>query len=223
MKKITFISDTHGLHDRIQIDPCDILVHCGDATNLGRDDEVEKFFAWLSQQPADHFIFVPGNHDLCFEKDWHGSVDFAKDVFNREKDKSKLNVETKNFVEIEGINFFCYSYMKTFGNWAFMNSEFNLNDDLSRVPIDGIDVLVTHSPPFGMLDLNSHSTHCGTQAIDWFSTNSSPHIHAFGHIHESYGVFEGEYTTYINAAICSHFGVVKKPISVNVNKGGLIL
>ena len=68
--KIVAISDTHGLHEQINLPEGDVLVHAGD---LGRSDttlgKIHEFNSWLGSLPFDNIIFVPGNHDRPFERD----------------------------------------------------------------------------------------------------------------------------------------------------------
>lgn len=48
--KICHISDTHGLHQRLTIPKCDILIHSGDITNVGEPREIADFFKWFNRQ-----------------------------------------------------------------------------------------------------------------------------------------------------------------------------
>ena len=67
--KITCISDTHGLHGSMtnyhKLGSGDILIHAGDFSNIGRQQEISDFMAWLHRQLKhfNHIIFIAGNHD----------------------------------------------------------------------------------------------------------------------------------------------------------------
>ena len=67
--RLVVISDTHGLHNRIEGLPNgDVLVHAGDFMNSGRDlQEVVSFNRWLGEQPFTHRVVCGGNHDRYFE------------------------------------------------------------------------------------------------------------------------------------------------------------
>lgn len=65
--EITFISDTHGLHDELKLTHGEALIHCGDITEYGTEEEVVDFLSWFSKQPFRHKIFIAGNHDLFLE------------------------------------------------------------------------------------------------------------------------------------------------------------
>ena len=71
MKKLAFISDTHGKHHEIKIEPCDILFHSGDISNIGAAMEIADFINWFKQQPAKNKVFIAGNHDRGL--DWNYS------------------------------------------------------------------------------------------------------------------------------------------------------
>ena len=45
------ISDTHGLHRNVSVPPGDVLVHAGDFTNTGEQEQVEDFHDWMASQP----------------------------------------------------------------------------------------------------------------------------------------------------------------------------
>ena len=64
--KLLHISDTHGLHNELKHLPdADILVHSGDFTLDGKEQEALDFINWLCDLPHRHKIFIAGNHDLC--------------------------------------------------------------------------------------------------------------------------------------------------------------
>lgn len=60
------ISDTHGFHRKLtDLPKADVIVHSGDFTDFGTEDEVLDFLNWFILLPYKHKIFVTGNHDLC--------------------------------------------------------------------------------------------------------------------------------------------------------------
>lgn len=63
---IVQISDTHNCHRQLaNLPTADVLVHCGDFTDMGTEQEVLDFLNWLIELPYKHKVFVTGNHDLC--------------------------------------------------------------------------------------------------------------------------------------------------------------
>ena len=58
----------------------------------------------------------------------------------------------------------------------------------SSIP-DGVDIVMTHGPPRGILDLiPSKGEHAGCEALLRAMQRVRPLMHCFGHIHEGYGV-----------------------------------
>lgn len=71
MTRLVLISDTHNGHEALKIPPCDILVHAGDATNLGDVHELERFGAWcralMRKGLVREVVFSGGNHDRLLD------------------------------------------------------------------------------------------------------------------------------------------------------------
>ena len=64
--RILQISDTHNRHQLLTSMPAaDVLIHCGDFTDMGTEEEVLDFLNWYISLPYPHKIFIVGNHDLC--------------------------------------------------------------------------------------------------------------------------------------------------------------
>ena len=45
---ITYVSDTHGLHDRLMLTGGMVLIHAGDITQYGTEEEVGDFLDWYT-------------------------------------------------------------------------------------------------------------------------------------------------------------------------------
>ena len=50
--KIIAISDTHGLHHNVKIPQADLLIHAGDVTEYGMEEELIDFLDWFAKQPC---------------------------------------------------------------------------------------------------------------------------------------------------------------------------
>ena len=62
--RIVCISDTHNTHNSQPTLPHgDILIHAGDLTISGSQQEHDDVLSWLQSQPHPHKIFIAGNHD----------------------------------------------------------------------------------------------------------------------------------------------------------------
>jgi len=67
-----------------------------------------------------------------------------------------------------------------------MLSEKELKKKWALIP-ENTDILITHGPPFGMLDKNIDGTYCGSKSLSDNLLRLNLKVHIFGHIHEAYG------------------------------------
>lgn len=111
--KIVAISDTHGLHEKLTIPPCDILLSAGDYSFLGSEKEIKAFHRWMSLQPAKHKISVQGNHEIGIEKNFLASKALA------EANCPGVHFVEEGPLELEGIKFWLSAIQPTFHNWAY--------------------------------------------------------------------------------------------------------
>jgi Icc-related predicted phosphoesterase len=91
------------------------------------------------------------------------------------------------------------------------NHEYFLEADLTKrslisnatVLIDeAIEVLVTHTPPYGILDCSPGALHhSGCPELREAVERIRPQLHIFGHIHGAHGMFTTEHTVYVNASM----------------------
>jgi len=66
---------------------------------------------------------------------------------------------------------------------------------------ENIDVLITHGPPFGILDKTVRGEKVGCQDLLAAIKRIKPKFHIFGHIHEDYGTVTKDETTFVNASL----------------------
>lgn len=173
----------------------DILIVAGDATHLGEIDEIVEFNAWLGKQTFKTKLFIPGNHDFLFESNER----LARELL------PNATVLIDEYIEVEGLKIYGTPYVNRFYDWAFMKGEAQLAyDHWSKIP-EGLDILITHGPPFSILDRNGRMDFCGSTTLYEAVKRLAPKIHVFGHIHESYGreVIEG--TTFLNVSHSGYF------------------
>lgn len=204
--KIVFISDTHTLHGSVTVPDGDVLVCCGDFMSTGqRPQEAVSFALWLDALPHEFKIVIAGNHDIMFEK--------APDLARKTLGGSCIYLRDSG-VEVMGVKFYGSPWQPEFCNWAF-----NLprGEPLKRkwdlIPND-TDVLITHGPPKGILDGAIYNPErLGCKDLMDAVERVKPRVHAFGHIHYSYGWKVIGETTFINAAICGEdYRPTNKPI-----------
>ena len=146
------------------------------------------------------------------QSDPNRSVQVASELVLREKVDLMLvssTPETTNPVsdqcEINEIP--CISTVAPWQPW-FFDWAFNLERGApirakwDRIPA-GIDVLVTHGPPAGILDRTVHGLDVGCADLLDAVRRVRPRVHVFGHIHEAHGTLERDGTRFVNASTCT--------------------
>lgn len=175
--RILQISDTHNRHRLLtNLPAADVIVHCGDFTDNGTEEEVLDFLNWYIGLPYKYKIFVTGNHDLCL---WD-----AQDIENLPENVFFLQ---DRGVTIEGVKFFGIAY----------------NHSERLIP-EGTDIVITHEPPIMILD-ESVGTHWGNFPLFKRIIEVRPRYHLFGHAHESCGTLKQDDIIFSNGAILDDF------------------
>lgn len=190
--KVVLISDSHGQHDRLELPPGDLLVHAGDFTRSGKAGQAKDFLAWFARQPHRHKVFVAGNHDFIAEEE---PAEFRSWV-----PENCIYLEDQQ-VEVEGLRIWGSPITPWFFDWAFnrrRGAEICRHWDL--IPA-GLDLLITHGPPAGILDLTVRGEHVGCQDLSRRIAIAKPRAAVFGHIHEAWGRHRQDATEYFNAAV----------------------
>ena len=175
--KILQISDTHNRHRLLtNLPAADVIVHCGDFTEDGTEEEVLDFLNWFIDLPYKYKIFVTGNHDLCLRD--------AKDI--EDLPNNVLFLQDRG-VTIDGIKFF---------GIAYDHSE-------NLIPKD-TDVVVTHEPPMMILDQSSGIC-WGNAPLFKRVMEVKPQYHLFGHAHEGYGTVKNNDIVFSNASVLDDY------------------
>ncbi len=191
--KIVFISDTHGQHAAVRLPNGDVLIHAGDFMTHGdRLSEIASFNHWLSMQPHRHKIVIAGNHDLLFESD---------PLLARAQLTAATYLEN-SAVEIEGLRFWGSPQQPRFLDWAFnVDRGPAIRRYWDMIPGE-TDILITHGPPFGILDtITPSGEHLGCEELTVAVQRVRPQLHVFGHIHGGHGKCEQDGIRYVNASI----------------------
>ena len=197
--RIVCISDTHGMHDALELPAGDVLVHAGDMTAMGRPDQVAAFGEWLQTQSYAHKVVIAGNHDWMFVDDRERAVGLlGPDVIYLQD----------SGCQIEGLEFWGSPWQPEFFDWAFNlpRKGPELRELWARIP-ESTDVLVTHGPPYGTRDAcpdfaTREMTSVGCELLRDRLGALSVRAHVFGHIHEGHGLTEGPAHVSVNASIC---------------------
>ena len=196
MMKIVCLSDTHNRHELIAVPEGDILIHAGDATGRGTIDEIIAFNDWFANLPHQYKIFVAGNHDRLFET----SNRFARTLLD-----SSIHYLQDSSIEIENLKIYGSPWQPRFFDWAFnLTRGAELAEKWRLIPNE-VDILITHGPPFGILDevpRRFFIENAGCEELRKRVEEIQPKLHIFGHIHCGYGTAEEFGVRFINASNC---------------------
>lgn len=209
MTDITLISDLHGYLPLLE--GGDLLIIAGDLTARDNVQEYIDFDHWLSRQNYKKIIVIGGNHDVYLEKNFSNSL----------QPFTSAEYLLDSGTEFEGLHIFGSPFTRQFAGqnkrcMAFsVPSEFQLMDHFNLVP-DTTDILITHSPPFGILDECANGK-VGSEMLRQVIFRVKPQLCCFGHIHEQGGKSTRiENTTFVNASIVNQFYKnVHKPVRLN--------
>jgi Icc-related predicted phosphoesterase len=169
----------------------DIVIHAGDISTLGKQEEVQSFLDWFGALPHPYKVFIGGNHDFYLEKE--------PELFELMVPSTCIYLND-SMVEIEGIKIWGSPVTPFYHNWAFNRYPGNDICKHWKVIPEDINILITHGPPAGILDITVRGIGVGDEDLKKKLTYIKPKYHIFGHIHEQYGQVEQEGTTYINAS-----------------------
>jgi Icc-related predicted phosphoesterase len=253
--KISFISDLHTRHwpwemkmfekgMLTEFHNSDIVVFCGDMSSRGYKHEVENFLAWFNDIPNAKKIFIAGNHDFFFDTTWFSRTDRGALRHMREnnladKDVKEVLEKYPDIVYLQdsgfehlGIKFWGSPITPWFHDWAFNRWEDEIEQYWTMVP-DNIDVLLTHGPAFGIVDLlhpqfrrHNEKDNVGCPILlQEIQERIKPLVHACGHIHEAYGIYpvvenpdETPETLFINASCLDQdYRPVNPPITIEID------
>ncbi len=144
-------------------------------------------------------VCIRGNHD--FTDLIHL---FGGEVYELGKDASAIiDVKGIRFGGMRGINFIR-------GEWSDELRGGEFSELAQFLPRTQLDILITHAPPLGILDVlgpgySDPNQHVGVSAIVNFiteqcMTNHNFFMHLFGHVHGSKGIRKENNLTFSNAA-----------------------
>ena len=219
MVKIAVISDTHCQHSSIEIPPCDLLIHAGDFSYVGKMVDVMELNQWFGKLKQNgivkEIVAVAGNHDFIAQK----NPSWTKETFTN---CIYLDGET---CEVFGLKIFGSPYTPSFGQWAFMKDRGpQIAYYWKQIP-DDTEVLITHGAPYGILDevdrgivsgVEGGREHVGCEElIKRVNQLSNLKLHCFGHLHDNNGQFRDSLgKLFVNAAICSEEYKPIQPVQV---------
>lgn len=206
--KIVSFADSHTFHMDLDIEDGDILIFAGDMTMAGDLDGILEFNEWIGTLPHPIKIVIAGNHDTYLET-------HKKNGFNGKKMITNAIYLDEELINIHGINIYGSPYTPSFANMRkglsfYKERGIELKELWDEIPKE-TDILLTHGPPYGILDQAYDGSPKGFSVGDKMLLKRvmeiKPKYHIYGHIHEANGIFETGKSqpyggcTFINASV----------------------
>lgn len=160
---------------------------------------------WFGRQQFELILAVGGNHDLAAQdREEHGEEVFENAVYLCDES-----------IEFGDIKFYGAPWVPRLPGWAYYLSDSKLRRRWELIPED-TEVLITHTPPFGILDTPKKGDSQGCPHLrSRVEQLPKLRLHCFGHIHASYGRQQAGSTVFCNAAL--QFGAkLGSPIRVDL-------
>lgn len=206
------------VHLRPPVPRADVVIHCGDLTMRGGSEHYRAVIEMIGSLDAELKLVIAGNHDLSLDKDFwrahHESYtypdehDEAMEIMTGphavEKGIRYLEEGLHTFSLKNGAKFTVYAspYQPEFCGWAFPyyrnEDRFNPPEKtasgvtcIAQNPIPdfpGVDIMMTHGPPQGILDEVHNGEHAGCASLLRAAARAKPRMYCFGHIHEGHGI-----------------------------------
>lgn len=229
--KVTAISDLHG--NLIDIEPCDLLLICGDISPLEIQKDYVKMTKWIFNEfqewiwkiDCPTIILTPGNHDFWFEKMITQSNTYLFD---------KLTILINGEVKIYNSNndkwykIYGTPYCKDFGKWAYMPGNNQLPYLYNQISED-VDILMCHESPDLLevghihydepLDNGETKIPAGCRALTNAILEKKPTYVLSGHIHSGDHILqEHEGIKLVNCSILDEsYSIYYKPTTFELN------
>jgi Icc-related predicted phosphoesterase len=182
--RVCLISDTHELHEGIELPSAELLIHCGDFTNRGDVEAITDFNRWLGQHKHKYrygILLTCGNHERKIDP---ANKDYIPDL---KRLITNATILENSGVRIRGYRIWGSPYTPDHGtNWSYVYKR-GEGTVWKQIPV-GTDILITHGPAAGILDKSSNwSSGVGCADLKDAVRRIRPIMHVFGHIHGSHG------------------------------------
>ncbi len=201
------LEESEGLLSRLGLEPDDLLEELSPGDNNRNVESKRDIFYRQALKLKVHDIqnilslskkpiyFIMGNDDGIVA----GGLEWSNYKNQKNINQKKIHYKEYNFVG--------YQYTSPFVGGLFEKPETEQEKDFASLEklIDDNTILVTHGPPYGVMDYNY-----GSKALKDLINRKTPRYHLFGHIHQTFG-YEGNF---INGA----FPKEMKFVSIDTDK-----
>jgi len=217
--RICAVSDMHG-NLNFKVPEADLLLIAGDlcpamhsaasCVHMQQDWLHSAFRFWLLDQPVTEVVAVAGNHDWI----WETSPQMIPEL------NTNFHYLEDDDISILGLKIYGTPVQLPFNDWAFNREEKQIQKYWDNIP-EGLDILLLHSPPYGILDESHHSNYppkrIGSESLLKKIKEVRPNVVVFGHNHGEHGIVEQDGIKYINASLLDErYNMSKEPIIIEI-------
>lgn len=194
----------------------DVAIHCGDLTEGSKLDEFQAALRLLKQINAPLKLVIAGNHDFSLDepayratieeasrvagedleadiKRDYGDYGAARQLFDDAKENGIVFLdEGSNRFSLDNgatLSIYASPYIpshSTDGSRAGRGFQYSKNGHDFSIP-RGVDVVVTHGPPLGLMDMGPERKRLGCPGLFSSLARAQPKMHCFGHVHSGWG------------------------------------
>ena len=210
--RIVIVSDTHG--DDLIHKPAgtyDVAIHCGDLTEESKLDEFRVSLDLMLAVKAPLKLVIAGNHDFSMDtpvlankladnmtaedtdlvKRTYGDFGEARAMFVTDATRAAglifLDEGNYNFKLANSASLSVYASPYTASKSCTWGFQYRPSEEHTWNIKPNTDIVITHSPPHGVLDYTGHKTRAGSPSLFGAIAQVKPKMHCFGHIHEAWG------------------------------------
>mmetsp|Transcript_17863 Transcript_17863/g.32605 ORF Transcript_17863/g.32605 Transcript_17863/m.32605 type:complete len:341 (-) Transcript_17863:673-1695(-) len=200
---VVAISDVHDMFrttELIKIPPADVLIIAGDLT-LEDELQADYFQTWLDTIETKHKVIVYGNEDM---------LPYTASNIKSQYAIKRSVILINEVREVMGYRIFGSPNSQFTGAYPLISTKDAEKHWESVLPPNAeIDIIVTHSPPYGYGDSRNGKSHEGDRALLRAVQNlkTKPMLWICGHVAEGHGVYKvphppsGGEITLINGAL----------------------
>lgn len=209
--RLLIISDTHGQDfssSNMPYQRADVALHCGDLTDGSRLEEFRTALKMLKGIDAPLKLVIAGNHDFTMDESAfeakvaeatpplepelvardYGRMGQARQLFDETRGSGIVFLDegTHTFALENGAMLTIYAspFTPALGAWGF---QYHPNHGHHFDIQEGTDIVMTHGPPKGIMDLTHGRERAGCPDLFAAIARIRPRIHCFGYIHEGWG------------------------------------
>ncbi|MCJ1338782.1 hypothetical protein MMC09_004071 [Bachmanniomyces sp. S44760] len=206
------LSDTHGIEfdeEERCLHHADVAIHCGDLTEESKLEEFRATIRLLMDIQAPLKLVIAGNHDFTLDsaafkekvaqarpqldpslvRKFYGDDGEARQILEEARSAGIIFLDegSHQFTLENGALLTVYAspYTPSLGDWGF---QYHPNEGHDFDIPNGIDLVITHGPPRGIMDYTLESKQrAGCPDLFAAVARARPRLHCFGHIHEGWG------------------------------------